>query len=96
MRVDIEAYKQSLIASNDAWKKKPNPASLNVTELFKFGAKATKASGETPCVSKSESEKGEDYFKEYDDFSFLSPEMAAAAAAAAEAEAALAHKKANA
>jgi hypothetical protein len=88
MRVDIEAYKQSLIASKDARKKKLNPTSHKVTELFKFGAKQTKASDETPCVSESESEKGEDYFKDYDDFSFLSPEMAAAA------EAAWAHKKA--
>jgi hypothetical protein len=88
MRVDIEAYKQSLIASKDAWKKKSNPTSNKATELFKFGAKQTTASEETPCVSESESEKGEDYFKEYNDFSFLSPEMAAAA------EVAWAHKKA--
>lgn len=89
MRVDIETYKQSLLASKDAWKKKPNPTTHKVTDLFKFGARPTKASEETPSELESESEKREDYFKEYDDFSFLSPEMAAAA------EAAWAHKKAN-
>jgi hypothetical protein len=91
MRVDIETYKQSLLASKEARKKNANlnPAQ-KVTEMFKFGARPTNTSEAKPFVIDSESEKREDYFKEYDDFSFLSPEMAAAT------EAAWAHKKANA
>jgi hypothetical protein len=86
MRVDIETFKQSLIASKEEDARKTTPAQ-KMAEMLHFGSREKQAGD--GAVSFSDLEMIENYFSEYDDYSVLSPEMAAAA------EAVRAHRKPN-
>jgi hypothetical protein len=73
MRVDIESFKQKLISDKETPKILPV---RKVTELL--GCSIRKPIVNTTMMSELPA-KTEDYFSEYDDYSFLSPKMAAAA-----------------
>lgn len=82
MRVDIESFKQKLVktSATSSERKKILPM-RKVSELLRCPAPKPEHDDDT-LHSDSTPAKNENYFEEYDDYSFLSPEMAAAAEAA--------------